>query len=538
MYNSRLVNKGVVRGSFFGGVFFTLAIFVGLMTLPSCIKNDLPYPRIPQYILTLAAEGESQPAAIDSLTYKAVIYLSEQTDIQNVRFTEFTYTEGATVDPDLLDGTYDLTSPVVVNVSKYQDYPWIVSAEQTIERYLTIEGQIGETVIDEIGHRVLVRVPETADLRQLQLVSVKLGPADITTMVPDLKPGTIDLAQPLKVAVTCWDRVVDWTIYVEKTELIVETSHVDAWSQVIWAYGNGPADVANTFQYRQADSETWIDVPASDVTQNEGAFSVRIDHLTPLTTYVVRAVSGENIANEIEVTTQATEDLVDGSFDEWWQNGRIWCPWAEGGVQFWDTGNTGAATLGQSNVVPSDDTPTGTGQSAKLETRFVGIAGIGKLAAGSIYTGKFQRVDGTNGILDFGRPWEVRPTKLRGYYKYITAPINYASAEFKDLMNRPDSCHIYVAMTDWTAPFEIRTNPKNRQLFNPNSPEVIAYGELIRGSDTDGWQEFEIELKYHSTSKVPSYIQITCAASKYGDYFTGGAGACLYVDQLSLSYDY
>ena len=122
--------------------------------------------------------------------------------------------------------------------------------------------------------------------------------------------------------------------------------------------------------------------------------------------------------------------------------------------------------------------------------------------------------------------------------KYNTAPINYASADYKYLLDRPDSCHIYIAVTDWNEPFEIRTNPKNRQLFNPNSPEVIAYGELIRGSDTDGWQEFEIKLNYRSTSRVPRYIQITCAASKYGDYFTGGAGACLYVDQFSLLYDY
>ena len=122
--------------------------------------------------------------------------------------------------------------------------------------------------------------------------------------------------------------------------------------------------------------------------------------------------------------------------------------------------------------------------------------------------------------------------------KYTTAPIDYASTEYKYLLQRPDSCHIYVALADWSAPYEIRTNPKNRQLFNPASTSIIAYGELILGSNTDGWQEFTIELKYRSTSRVPRYLQITCAASKYGDYFTGGTGATLFVDQFSLSYDY
>ena len=521
----------------------TFIYILGLLQILSvmfsgCIKNDLPYPKIPQYILKLAAQGEIQPAKLDSVNYKATVYLDETVDIRNVEFTEFAVTPGAKCDPDLLVGNYDLSTPIVVNLSLYQDYPWLVTAEQEIERYFEIEGQIGETAIDVIGHRILVRVPETADLAALTLASVKLGPTGITTMVPDLQPGLINLSKPLRVAVTAFGRTEDWTIYVEKTELVVQTTSVDPWSQVIWAYGNGPADVRNSFQYKEKSASEWIDVDINSVNQTQGAFSVAIAHLTPLTTYVVRAVSGENIGNEVEVTTQSTEILPDGSFDQWWLNGRIWCPWAEGGVRFWDTGNTGAATLGQSNVVPSDDTPDGTGQSAQLETRFVGIAGIGKLAAGSIYTGTFSKVDGTNGILDFGREWNLRPVKLRGYLKFHSEPINYANAEYKDLMNRPDSCHIYIAVTDWSAPYQIRTNPKNRQLFNPNSPEIIGYGELIRGSDTNGWEEFEIELKYRSTSRVPKYLQITCAASKYGDYFTGGTGTCLWVDQLSLHYDY
>lgn len=507
--------------------------------LGGCIKNDLPYPKIPQMILRLAAEGESQPAVIDSVNYTATIFLPETVDIRNVTFSEFAFTPGATVSPDLLEGSYDLSTPIVVHLSKYQDYSWLITARQEIERYVDIEGQIGETVIDAVGHRILVRVPETANLADLTLTRIKLGPEGLTTMSPDVQPGKIDLVSPLRIAVTCFGRTEDWTIYVEKSKLIVQTTQVDPWSEVIWAYGAGPADVKNTFQYREASSDQWIDVNINDVTQTQGAFSVCIKHLRPLTSYVVRTVSGENYGNEVTVTTQSTEVLPDGSFDQWWLDKKIWCPWNEGGVQFWDTGNTGAATLGQSNVVPSDDTPPGTtGQSAKLETKFVGIAGIGKLAAGSIYTGKFAKVDGTNGILDFGREWKLRPTKLRGYMKYKTAPINYANADYKYLMDRPDSCHIYVAMTDWTSTYEIRTNPKNRQLFNPNSPEIIAYGELILGHDTNGWQEFEIVLNYRSTSRVPRYIQITAAASKYGDFFTGGTGACLWVDDFSLLYDY
>jgi hypothetical protein len=506
--------------------------------LTGCINNDVPYPRIQQNILAISAEGESAPAKIDEESMTVTLTLGEEADIRNVKFTEVQYTEGAEVSKDLLEGTYNLSTPISVTLSKYQSYQWVIEANQSIERYFSISGQIGETVIDVPGKRVVVTVPDNLNVSHLQVLSCKLGPQG-ATMTPDIQPGYYDFSAPMRVSVAYHDQVETWTIFVVTSDTVVSTTQVDAWTQVIWAYGAAVETADNGFEYREASETEWHTVPKSYITYNGGAFSCYIPHLTPLTTYLVRATSDDNKGNEIEVTTSATRDLVDGSFDQWWlKNSKVWCPWDENGTSFWDTGNTGAATLGNSNVVPSTDTPNGVGQSAKLETKFVGVGIIGKLAAGSIYTGEFEKVDGTNGILEFGRPWKVRPTKLKGYFKYTTAPINYTSSEYSDLMGRPDTCHIYIAMTDWTSTYQIRTNPNNRQLFDKNSSAVIAYGELLCAENTNGWQEFEITLNYRSTSRVPNYILITAAASKYGDFFTGGTGACLYVDQFSLSYDY
>ncbi len=513
---------------------------VATLATAGCIKNDLPYPKIPQNILSIEAKGELSPAKIDTTDYSVKLFLDEEVDIQAVQFTRFTYSPDATCNKNLLEGTWDLSVPMTVELTLYQSYQWMISAEQNIERYFTVAGQIGETVIDAVGRRIIVNVPETADLSNLEVTSIKLGPRNITSYVPDCTVGShINLNSPMKIDVNAWGRTEDWTIYVQKVESVVTTSAVDAWSMVVWAYGEGPADATNYFEYCEVGSSTWIRVPDADMTAKDGAFSCCIKHLSPLTRYTVRACSGDNKGNEITVTTQATEILPDGDFDQWWKNGKIWCPWTEGGSQFWDTGNTGASTLGESNVQPSDYVPAGTsGQSAQLKTEFKGIAGIGKLAAGSIYTGTFKKVDGTNGILDFGRPWKLRPTKLRGYYQYTTGEINYASSELAELKGRPDTCSIYIAMTDWTAPYEIRTNPRNRQLFDKNASYVIGYGQLERGSSMDAYEEFEIKLDYRSTSLTPTYIMITCASSKYGDYFTGSTSSVLYVDQLSLDYDY
>lgn len=509
--------------------------------LTSCIKNDLPYPKIQQNITGLAAEGQSRDAVIDSLSMEAMVYLEESVDIENVRFSEFTISEGGEADINLLEGSYNLTSPLYIILSRFQKYKWEIRASQNIERYFTVDGQIGESVIDPAACRVIVSMPENINLSKVRLEKIKLGPAGITTLSPDLRPGEIDLSQPLRVEVTAHGRSEIWTIYAEVAEVLVATERVDPWSCVVWAYGSCPSDKKGGFQYRKKADAQWIDVPQSLVTQTQGSFSCYIPHLEPLTEYVVRAVADGDMGNEITVTTASTELIPDGSFDQWWlKNDKIWCPWNENGIQYWDTGNTGAATLGQSNVVPTDYTPSGSGQAAELNTRFVGIATIGKLAAGSIYTGTFAKVDGTNGILDFGRPWTTRPTKLKGYFQYKTADISHSIKEepYQSMIGQPDTCHIYVALTDWTAPYEIRTNPKNRQLFDKNASYIIGYGELVYSGTMENYQEFEIKIDYKSTSRVPSYMQITAAASKYGDFFTGGQGAVLYVDDFSFDYDY
>lgn len=511
------------------------------IALVSCIHNDIPYPKITQYITDIVAVGESSPADIDDENLSVTIHLPEDADIKKVRFSDFQYTEGAEVSIDLLEGEFNLENPLEVTLSKYQDYVWTISAVQSIERYFTVAGQIGDSEIDVDNCSVIIRMPKDADLAALEITSVKLGPKGASVISPDLKPGmTVNLSSPLKVSVTAFGESQQWTITALHSSDLVSTVSVDAWSCVIWAYGTAPENSENGFQYRKLPDGEWIDVDKSYVTHNGGSFSARIPHLAPLTDYEVRAVSGSVYADAVKVSTDPTRDLVDGSFDQWWlKDNKIWFPYNQNGEQFWDTGNTGAATLGQSNVTPSDFVPNGaSGQAAKLETKFVGIGPFGKLAAGSIFIGEFKKVDGTNGILGFGRPWTLRPTKLRGFMSYQTATINYASSEWQHLKGKPDMCCIYIALIDSDEPIEIRTNPKNRKLFDKDAPEVIAYGEIITDVSTDGYVPFEIQLDYRSTSRRPKYIIITCAASRYGDFFTGGTGATLYVDQFSLDYDY
>ncbi len=513
--------------------------FVTVMSLviTGCIENNVPYPRIQPNFLSIEVANSLKPASIDSLSRKVTVYLNDSADIKNVDVISYTLTSGASIVGEGITGGIDLSTTKSVTLRLYQDYVWTISAEQDIERYFTVASQIGVSMIDAGAHRVIAYVPMSTDMSNVKTQAIKLGGAT-SVMSPDISDSVVDFTSPVTINVEEFGRTEAWTIYVEQTESNVATERVDAWTCVAWLHGVAQEGKDNGFEYRKSDATEWSRMPAEWVTHKGGAFTGRLIHLSPNTSYVARAYSDDEYGSEIEFTTSGIATMPNASLDNWWLGEKIWNPWTEGGEQYWDTGNKGATTLGDSNSVPTTDTYSGTGQAAMLQTKFVGIASIGKLAAGNLFTGRYVRTDGTNGVLSFGREFTERPTKIRGYLKYKMAPISHATEGFHELKGRPDTCIVWAALADWETPFEIRTNPKNRQLFNENDPQVIAYGKVQFGKSVPEYVPFELEFDYHTTQRIPRYIVVVASASKYGDFFTGGDGSVLYVDELSLEYDY
>ena len=208
-------------------------------------------------------------------------------------------------------------------------------------------------------------------------------------------------------------------------------------------------------------------------------------------------------------TTAAATALSNGSFDDWYQDGKLWNPWASGGTSFWDTGNKGATTISTSNSVPTDDTSTGSGKAAFLESKYIVL----KFAAGNIFSGEYIRTDGTNGVLNFGRPFTAFPSALRIHYKYTSSTIDKTDDDHTYLKGRADSCHIYI------------------------DSHVIAYAELIKGVSNETYQTENLSLAYRYANRTPKYILVVATASKYGDYFTGGTGSKLWLDDFQLIYE-
>ena len=517
-----------------------MLVLVAMVTLfTSCLKNDIPYPRIAANFLSMEAEGEIAPAVIDEANRTVTLTLAEDVDLANVQIVTYTITKNAELLADITNGV-DLSKPFKVTLSIYQDYVWYIVGEQNIERYFTVEGQVGEGIVDVPGKRAIVYVSKDMPLTDIRVTALKLGPVEITTMTPDYAGQTVDFSKgPVKLDVSYHNIVETWTLYVQTTDVAVDITAVDAWTNVIWAYGSAEAGKDNGFEYRKSGVEEWTKVPAEWITENGGMFTACIRHLDAKTEYEVRAYSNDAVCAPQSVTTGGYYEIPNASFDEWWKDGKVWCPWAEGSTPFWGTGNKGATTIGDSNTIPSSDTwDGGEGFSAQLDTRFIGFGAVGKLAAGNMFSGDYVRTDGTNGVLDFGRVCKERPTRMKGYMKYKGVPMSHTSTEYAHLKGVPDTANIYVVLADWNAPFEIRTNPKNLSLIDKNADYIIAYGSMQTGDNIDKWTEFTVELDYRDTKRVPNYILIVSSASKYGDFFTGGSGSTLMIDNFWLEWDY
>lgn len=487
----------------------------------------------------IEAEGLLKPAEIDSASRFVTMTFDESVDIRRVHITDYALSEGAVVEKGDLSAPIDLSKYFIVTLRLYQNYDWVIQGKQTIERYFTVENQVGATIIDVTGRRVVVTVPETVGVDRLRVLTAKLGPVG-STIAPELEGKEINLSKPVEVTVTTYGREETWTILAETVESTVKTIRADAWTQVAWVYGEGIEGTAHGVEYRVAGAGEWTRVPESNVVQTGSTFYARIVNLNPLTTYEARVFSETETGAAVRFTTGSIVQMPNSSLSEWSLNGKVWNPWGAGETPYWDTGNKGATTLGDSNTTPTSDTSSGTGQAARLETKFVGMGPIGKIAAGNIFVGRYVKTDGTNGILSFGREFTERPTKLRGYLKYESTPISHApvGSEYTNLKGQPDTCVVWAALIDSPEPFEIRTNPSNRRLFDPNGSEVVAYGVFQSGQSIPEYIPFEFELQYTATNRVPRYLLIVASASKYGDYFVGGNGSVLYLDDLQLMYDY
>ena len=90
---------------------------------------------------------------------------------------------------------------------------------------------------------------------------------------------------------------------------------------------------------------------------------------------------------------------------------------------------------------------------------------------------------------------------------------------------------------DWSGPFEINTGKNQFVDFSKSNKTMLAHTELVSGTTNGKWTEFTIYMGYRNIATRPTYTIVSACASRYGDYFTGGKGSVMLVDQFEFIYD-
>ena len=560
-----------------------------LLALWACaIPNDIPYPVVEGRISDLAVEGQCDAdgraggsATIDRTVRSVKVYVCDTVDIHSLKINKIeikaesknpdvVYEEEVLLTPDSAkcinyplfprksfltppsgsDTRMDCSRRVRMTLTTYQDYLWTLHVEQVVKREVQMENQVGEAVIDAATHNVVVYVAKEQSLKKIKVNKFSLGGEHGSVSPDPTQYDTYSFYEVQRFNVkTGWGEEQTWTVMVCQTDQTVSTT-ATAFARTTSATisGSKPNDKEVTVEYRRTDASQWTTLPQGNITTTATTYTAELKGLEAATDYVYRATAGDRTTPKAQFTTTQMLQLENGSFDNWSTDPdrpKLYYPWGQGETPFWDTGNQGATTVGESNSIPTTDTSTGHGYAAYLASKWIVI----KFAAGNIFTGTYLRTDGTNGILGFGRPFEAFPSHLSFDYKFHSETITKCADEnLRYMVGQPDSFQVYIVL--WHVedneyeeyngnkfPIVIHTRPSEQRLFDIHDKRIVAYAQLTKGDDVPEWAHHTLTLQYRRTDVRPTHIQVVASSSKYGDYFTGGPGTLLVLDNMQLHYD-
>lgn len=251
-------------------------------------------------------------------------------------------------------------------------------------------------------------------------------------------------------------------------------------------------------------------------------------------------------------TPEPVAQLYNLSFDFWSKPKYAWFPYDDDATDeqksIWATSNQGTADILRKNATTPEESFLAIGgegkKAAKLSSQWMVI----KFASGNLFTGEFCGLKGTSGAdLAWGVPYTDRPSALHGYYCYQPVEIDRTDSEHSSMKGQMDIGQIQVILADWDknkwegypegaidekGRFHV-INSSNQFVDFENDPAIIGYANFEFNEWMDSYQEFDIPIVYRNDRK-PSVIVICAASSRYGDFFTGGAGSVLYLDEFVL----
>lgn len=539
-------------------IVWILSVLVAGLT--GCIENDLPYPTIVGEIREMQVEGMLSCRILDA-SNTVTIKVSDTIDLRSLLVEKLIVTDGmdlrvdsavcldyaafprsgfTSVDslPAGSNTRLNALNTISLQLSLYQDYNWTIRVSREITRKIKVKNQVGSALIDENTKHVIVYVDslDQPSLRNIEIQELQLG-SSIAETTPAFTQVT-DFTRPRIFYVSAFDDIEEWTISIQYPNANVQLTQVSPWTRRAYISGSVSKGGVEA-EYRKQGETDWEPVLPHEISYSDEDFLIMMTHLQPLTTYEYRlTINGQQ--NEVQTfTTDEVITVPNLDFENWvMKNEKTWYPnpTLDDADHFWDSGNEGASIASKNPTMPETKDVI-KGKAAALASAYIDIAS--KFAAGNIYTGDFVGLAGIEGAeLDFGQPYTGRPSALKGYYKYTPGVIDKVKAPYESLLGKTDSCHIYIGLFDWSAPFRVNTTTGTFVDLTWNNDSMLAFGELKTDQSTAGdYKQFKINLTYRDYFSRPKYILIVASASKYGDYFTGSTSSVLLLDEFELAFE-
>ncbi|NME69124.1 PCMD domain-containing protein [Flammeovirga aprica] len=500
----------------------------------SCIENDLPYPKVLGEILYIKMSDQVGESTISSAEQTAKVYVNASSDLSDLSIDSLVITEGASIYPNP-DSVNDFTDDVEFTISTYQDYDWKVVVEKAMPEVEVLKFEVEDqrsTVIDNGLQLITVVMPAEYDLTNVNITSFEYTPEehklspDYTTVHDLSDTVSFFFSEMLEWKVIAMHESSMFTAFTIDGQ-ISSTIHFD--SESVEVLMPSTADLSNlrisNFHYLPENSTI---TPGDEVTD----FSSPVHYLFEDGTEWVVTVTKEEVEEEQVLFSDFRTWFLKGDSESkgyYLPGNNLTTPWRSG-----DKGADEVIIPAHLHTVFPDPNPTNP-SGAKLETKSV----LGKLAAGSLFTGEihgsgFDKVD-----TDFGVPFTGRPKGFSTSFTYEPQPYS----------GTMDKCDIYVIL-------QVRegsgSNEKRYRLATAwyRSDEEVSsfkdmsleftYGELSGVPDYMLPSEENIEMPEHGfypdKEADPTHIIIVFASSAYGADFIGGVGSKMIVKHVQLDY--
>lgn len=428
-------------------------------------------------------------------------------------------------DPILLGNGFDITEVQSSNVARTYN----ISALAHINAIsITVDGATYDVLNTAIEGLTLTdtsvadNISYTLDIAPDFFANVTGGMQNVSIFISDVDGGkkTFDLA------------------YACQGVYVLSTEDYDLWN----ATATFKACVLDTtatdikIAYRAQGDEAWTELAATLLEGN--SYVAVASDFAGNKTYEYKLVLGaDSKGKTLSVVTPAGAQLPNGDMERWHKASWV-LPYGQGDTPFWLTGNEGGNMVGATLTQSSTDVrPGSTGSySAYLKSQYASLMGIGKFAAGNLFTGTFM-LSGMDGIVTFGRDFNFtsKPMSMSFWMKNNEGTIDQGSHA-----SGTDIYTVMVIITDGTT-YSVNTKDESTFLKVADlgkTPGVIGYG-YISGTDSRAeWTEETINITYRDDMKnaKPKKIVVSFTPSGYGDYFCGSTSSWMYVDDIVLNY--